>query len=42
MVRTSRTEHPFDIHRGLHIQRLLQAITDTVTNSGARGQVAGG
>ncbi len=31
MVRTGRTEHPVDIRRGLHIQRLLQAVTDTIT-----------
>jgi predicted dehydrogenase len=27
MVRTGRTEHPTDIRRGLHLQRLLHAVT---------------
>jgi predicted dehydrogenase len=38
MVRAGRTEHRVDIRRGLHLQRLLRSVTDTV----ADGQVAGG
>lgn len=30
MVRTGVTEHPTDIRRGLHLQRLVQAVTDRV------------
>jgi predicted dehydrogenase len=38
MVRDDATTHPCDIRRGLHVQRVLRAITDKV----AGGQVAGG
>jgi predicted dehydrogenase len=30
LVRDGRTEHPVDIRRGLHVQRLLQAVADVV------------
>jgi predicted dehydrogenase len=36
MVRDGRTTHPCDIRRGLHLQRLLLAVTEKV------GQVSGG
>jgi hypothetical protein len=43
MVDTNATTHPCDIRRGLHIQRLLQAITDKIAESDpGPGQVAGG
>jgi predicted dehydrogenase len=38
MAREGRAAHPCDIRRGLHIQRLLRAVTDRI----ASGQVAGG
>lgn len=42
MVRNHGTSHPCDIRRGLHIQRLLRAVSDTVAAGRATGQVAGG
>lgn len=42
MVREGRSEHPCDIRRGLHIQRLLRAVTDKMATQPAAGQVAGG
>jgi predicted dehydrogenase len=38
MVGADTATHPCDIRRGLHIQRLLRAVTDKV----AAGQLAGG
>lgn len=38
MVRGGTTTHPCDIRRGLHIQRLLQAVTDKIESA----QVTGG
>ncbi|HEY7593664.1 MAG TPA: Gfo/Idh/MocA family oxidoreductase [Actinophytocola sp.] len=42
LVGEGRTEHPCDIRRGLHIQRLLRAVTDAVADDRAGRQVAGG
>jgi predicted dehydrogenase len=43
LVRDNATTHPCDIRRGLHVQRLLRAITDKVAGSDpGAGQVAGG
>ncbi|MGH3763156.1 Gfo/Idh/MocA family protein [Actinophytocola sp.] len=43
MVREGRVEHPCDIRRGLHLQRLLRAVTDKVTDTATRAteQVTG-
>ncbi len=42
MVHNGGTEHPCDIRRGLHLQRLLRTVADTVAAGRTTGQVAGG